>query len=157
MDIPENLMIEVTFYISDIKLTYYLPVTGPKSVMELNKYEINDDIITFSESFSWNDKITSFNYIVPNEIKLYYLVSLDEWKNAIQKGYTKVIKTLESGISGMNATEFTYDDVYDNLSGRNNDIADNIELGVNRMLKDNNISTRIDLSGYNNGSTVDFY
>lgn len=148
-EISEDNLVEITSYVNGIKLTYYLPV-NIGSYASLNTYTINYDakIISFISKVSYRERLESHSFELKGDIKLYYLVSLEEWKNAIKMAYDMVISCDEEGLY------FTYKDVYKGLCGRNNDMGNNVGEGVNKMLKDNRIEKKIFLGGCNSGSHV---
>jgi hypothetical protein len=148
---PENLLLEITSYTSNIKLTYYLPVVVPKPSISVNKYIIKNNNFVFMEFQPWTNKVNAFKYIVPDEVKLYYMTSLDEWSQAIEMTYHKIITAIQCGEF---STEFTYYNTLKNLMGRDNDIGYNIINNVNNMLKQNNFPYEISLTGFDVGSSV---
>ena len=147
-DIPENNLIEITSHVDDIKLTYYLPI-DMKKYLCLNAIDIDYEkkIISFIEIALHSRINESVSKLFEGPVKLYYYVSLLDWKNAIMMAYNMVIN------HNGNDLYFTYDDVYKNMCGRNNDMGDNITKGVNIMLKASTMK-QISLSGCNRGSHV---
>lgn len=134
-----------------IKFTYYLPCDCFSFVEECS-VDYKSSCLKFSRSPHWGD-VSEFIYEIPCNVTLYTLTSLEEWEAAIEMGYN-MVKDLHDGDS----TLFTYDNVFKNVCGRNNDIASNVEIGVNAKLinKTTNLITKtIELSGIDQGSVVD--
>jgi len=149
-EISEDDVIEITSYVDGIKMTYYLPINIGK-YLSLNHYNIDYEkrTITFIEKFSYTNNQKSFLFELKDTIKLYYLVSAEEWKNAILMAYKMVINH-----NNKKDLYFTYENVYKNICGRNNDMGYNIMNGVNKLLKDNGKKKKISLGGCDIGSHV---
>ncbi len=130
--------------IDGIKLTYYLSLEYEKC-FNVTECIINNDRLIFISTRPFSrDKAIVYN--IPETVILYYNTSLDEWKEAINIGYKLVVDAIESG---HNETYFT-NNVYGNLSGKINDIGNNIRTNINKMLT----GYEIHLAGCDVGSCV---
>ena len=139
--IGQNNVIEITSNIDDIKITYYLPIYIDVNLF-LNEYHIDhkNKTIIFTGKTLYTTKMESVTLKLGDFVKLYYLVSIEDWKNAILMAYNMVLNHEHS-----ESLYFTNKDVYMNLIGNQDNIGRNIQLGVNQMLKNNNKKGQIDL------------
>ncbi len=127
--------LEVSHFICGIKLIYYLPVDVVSEFLGIS-YIRHDDIFEITDV---EDDI--YYYKVPDKVTLYCDTTLDQYMQSIQKGYDMILS------ASTNSILFTNDDVFANLKGRLGDIYENIQNGINNMLAQNNINTRIILEG----------
>ena len=124
------------------------------TIVEYNKKKIRH-IMKIFKSANFEEGST-YQLQLPDEIKLFYTVSLQEWKNAIGIGYDKIIKRINDkpNQKEYNGLYFTYNDVYENLSGHEIIKSYNVTNGIDNMLKQNGINYEIFLLGCNSGSAV---
>jgi hypothetical protein len=139
--IKERLLMEITTYSDDIKLTYYLPVDIPIDTnlysYSYKKYHLCEHTIRFDAPLLKN----GLHYVIPEEITLYYLMYLEDWKAVFKRSYDKIVEAIKIN---PNTLTLTYGDIRENCFGRNGDIDRNLDIGINRLLIDMNKAVNFD-------------